>query len=851
MKLDKIRQILPLVATFLFLAACGDDSSSPKKEVTILTYESVEDLPACNDDLNAKAAQIQDDYYVCYDKSWEKISEIVKGVCNIDVCGSDQEQMFVFVDDAKNVYQCHDGLWKDLEGDKISEKEYLECYADALVKQDVSDKENLKRCDVTTEGSLARVDDNLYACANNEWVSVDRLVVSEFDLPECPKNENVYVMGKMRVYQCEEDNSSSSSRPTTDDPTKVRGLCMPSQNFAKKGDEIVWKFINLGGTAVTLDWDLFDRDSITKSTSLAPKVSYTRGGSYNAKLVVNVDQPSESDDIYCSVVEVQGEPITGCECTTDGVGGIAYAGKPLSATWTVSGCQGAGPFTYEWSDGAIGTDSVAVGSTVRAGDFAPSVMVMNDDGQVMYPKCKTIEAKEPIRGDCRLDSYGYGGSYSARLSIQSITGFPRDGYSYVSYVDASVVGNGIDKIDFKMNPYYAGVEFPSLEDAYYEFHVLYEGDTVCSVSTPIECEGVYGSYHKGTPTAWSLKRIRGYDVKSYSWTFEDAAGNISRSDKANPDNSFNEYGVVSASVILNAGMENSKHVQCRGLSITPPPILNCSCDVIALMSETSDVTNGSVRYKWGVSGCETDYGNLSYEWMDEFKIIELPYTKYVPESSSSSEEVIESSSSEDIVESSSSEEIAESSSSEEPVEESSSSEEIIESSSSEEVEESSSSEEVVESSSSEEIIFVPFNPVAERPEPAVPAASENCYDFEKIGLYQPMVEVINDEGSITFVTCNFAAVQDSESPYKFMHITPGVTLGEGFYVFTGCDGSNASHYWYFDGGYSSVYLDWISASGWHRQTYDADDEPVLFVSYPIVMEIPEGETMTITNCEEY
>ena len=255
------------------------------------------------------------------------------------------------------------------------------------------------------------------------------------ELPTCSKSgKYVYVLSKVKAYECKDGvwyngsiavssssktpgsssskvsssskgkDSSSSKKPESsasvssssktesssskpiDDGTPVRGICKASVTTAQKGDAVTYSFYNLGGTPQTFNWIFGDVANPSQSDEVSPEVAFNHGGWHKAKLVVNEGMESESDTIVCTGVTVHGTPVTGCECSTDAKYIVTSAPDEYSkAEWTVTGCSGAGPFTYDWSSGGVGEDSVGVGTTSRTGDYAPYVVVTNSDGEYIWP----------------------------------------------------------------------------------------------------------------------------------------------------------------------------------------------------------------------------------------------------------------------------------------------------------------------------------------------------------------------------------------------------------------------------------------------------------------------------------
>ena len=195
--------------------------------------------------------------------------------------------------------------------------------------------------------------------------------------------------------------SSSSKTPTGDDRI---GTCAPEQaiyekDAAEKG--VKWKFTRDPSVAATsllsasFKWTTADGTpstaSATGTSGLYHTAKYTTSGVHNASLTVSMGAANYT--IQCSPVQVNGEPITGCKCTTEATS-IDYTATP-TATWSVTGCTtGAGlNLAYQW-DGAPGEASYSPTFTAAAASYAPVLKVANDDNTVVDVTCPAIKITE-------------------------------------------------------------------------------------------------------------------------------------------------------------------------------------------------------------------------------------------------------------------------------------------------------------------------------------------------------------------------------------------------------------------------------------------------------------------------
>lgn len=685
------RQILStpvalLCAAFLTLSlvACSDDDASVyTKEVALLDakkYGSLEELPACSEDLRGQVADVAGVYYACVPDSWMMIEEVVGGVCNIRACDAVLEGSNVFSITGRQVYTCRAGSWVDSHGKSFSDEEYIECFIGAMIQDTVASVDSLTSCNAGKEGALSVVmGGNLMACASKKWVGVSDTVVTEKELPTCSKSgKYVYVLSKVKAYECKDGvwyngsiavssssktpgsssskvsssskgkDSSSSKKPESsasvssssktesssskpiDDGTPVRGICKASVTTAQKGDAVTYSFYNLGGTPQTFNWIFGDVANPSQSDEVSPEVAFNHGGWHKAKLVVNEGMESESDTIVCTGVTVHGTPVTGCECSTDAKYIVTSAPDEYSkAEWTVTGCSGAGPFTYDWSSGGVGEDSVGVGTTSRTGDYAPYVVVTNSDGEYMTPICKNVFAFRGMSFSCELTGKTIKVFYESSANS-----------SYIPSVDLSIVAgshfstditmNATDKYDYynadgsfmySRYTWYSGITSASytLDDTlspYLTYAVLFAGDTMCTLSRatcgPTDTSNVV---FKGEEASWTLfVDGKPSSASSYEWKITDQDGVTESSNLQSPTYTYSNAGTVSAALTVDKGEETETTLACADLTVAPS-VTGCTCgnptsgDIPNIDEEWDDY----VMFDWKVTGCENE-DELDYEW---------------------------------------------------------------------------------------------------------------------------------------------------------------------------------------------------------------------------------------------
>ncbi len=666
-----------LVFVFLSLVsltACGDDgstsSNSGKGDGTV--YASVDDLPECTADNAESLADVDGDYYTCVSKSWEKVLDVAKGVCNVRPCDKSVEGKWVYVYADSSAYQCKSGTWKDSYGKTFSELDFVGCFMNALVKDTVASADDLKSCTEKKEGDIFVVGKNMVACYARSWVTIPGGVVSEGDLPDCSGNGYIYVMGKMAVYQCNDgvwygngkavkqtsadvpksssskavepeptssqsssDKPSSSSKEVVDDGTKVRGVCKASTVETTKGKAVTYSFVAVSGTAVTYSWDFGGSALANTSPAESPSVSYNRAGTYRAKLVVNEGKPSESEEIVCPGVTVEAEPVTGCLCTTETKALILHD-APVEAEWRVTGCTGGSPFTYEWGDGVSGTGTSATGQTDVAGMYAPTVTVTNSDGETMRFECMGVPVMKNVSATCSFTSNSF--------HVSNITGI----FSIVPSIDVTLVSGAGTSIETTINGQLSSSSCTSVEGygflcgeyrwssvgklielgdgplGYSRYSLVFAGDTICSASA-VSCGPSSSIAHIGETVSWDLMSIESPvpTAQTYEWTFMDKDGKvISTSTQALPEMKLTEYGIIQSTLVLDKGLPTENALTCSDLNIHPREVTGCACGAPELLSESDNLAIvEEVSYSWTVTGCVSEGAEpLTYDWEQDYEV---------------------------------------------------------------------------------------------------------------------------------------------------------------------------------------------------------------------------------------
>ena len=100
----------------------------------------------------------------------------------------------------------------------------------------------------------------------------------------------------------------------------------------------------------------------------------------------------------CSPVQINGAPITGCQCAVDNASPDVAAGGV--ATWSVTGCSTTANISgYSWAGTpAAPTTTFAHTFAAKGETFTPTLSVYNDDNTVqpvVCPEAKAVDATQP------------------------------------------------------------------------------------------------------------------------------------------------------------------------------------------------------------------------------------------------------------------------------------------------------------------------------------------------------------------------------------------------------------------------------------------------------------------------
>lgn len=142
----------------------------------------------------------------------------------------------------------------------------------------------------------------------------------------------------------------------------------------------------------TYDWNYGPNSSEPSGTAknTSDKVTYSASGAVTASVTVTMKDGS-SELITCKELQVNGDPITGCTCTTEAKS-VDYTETP-DVTWSVTGCKSTSAITsYAWAGGAAGAStSYTKTFTAATASFAPTLKVGNSDKTVIDVTCPAIK----------------------------------------------------------------------------------------------------------------------------------------------------------------------------------------------------------------------------------------------------------------------------------------------------------------------------------------------------------------------------------------------------------------------------------------------------------------------------
>ncbi len=187
----------------------------------------------------------------------------------------------------------------------------------------------------------------------------------------------------------------------------ISGTCTPEPAIAELGQQVTWSFNRDPSISVTqimaatFDWAFQGGSEPTFSgqgaSALKKTVSYNTSGSHTTTLSINGDTP-----MTCSPVQINGAPITSCQCAVDNASPDVAAGGV--ATWSVTGCSTTANISgYSWAGTpAAPTTTFAHTFAAKGETFTPTLSVYNDDNTVQPVTCPAATAIDATKPDYEI-----------------------------------------------------------------------------------------------------------------------------------------------------------------------------------------------------------------------------------------------------------------------------------------------------------------------------------------------------------------------------------------------------------------------------------------------------------------
>lgn len=349
---------------------------------------------------------------------------------------------------------------------KSSEK-YSSTKEDAAAENDIVESEDdLPRCSIKREGMEVYVKEekNLYTCEEGEWIPENKTVKSSSSSKKYSSSSNknpfdiVDGTSSSAIYIDVDFSSSSKVNPVV-----VTGLgsCAPVTSTIEKGASVRWKLTynsDIGFSAIDLAradhvWNFgagaIPATDATPSTS-AP-VTYTNSGIAVASVTVTM-QNGNTETIQCSPLQVNGDPITGCKCTTE-ANSVDFTATP-DVTWSVTGCTSASaPLTYNWN-GTDGAETFTNSFTAATASYAPTLRVGNADNTVIDVPCSAVRVTEGA--EYVIKEFGSGGAIDLPAG-SSIVVLETEGHSNMVFCNANGSVNGSVNKEKIYGQYYVSI----------------------------------------------------------------------------------------------------------------------------------------------------------------------------------------------------------------------------------------------------------------------------------------------------------------------------------------------------------------------------------------------------------
>lgn len=200
----------------------------------------------------------------------------------------------------------------------------------------------------------------------------------------------------MQIIDNPEPTSSAGGEIVV--PVTGLGSCAPASTPISKGGKVKWKFTaNMNNPTyrpadfakAQFDWTFEGGTPATGTGATTGDITYSASGAVGASLTVTMMGDGASETIQCSKLQVNGDPITGCKCTSPEAK-VDYLTQP-DVAWTVSGCTSASEIiSYTW-DGAEGGETFTKTFDAAQDGYTPKLVVGNADNTAIEVPCTTVK----------------------------------------------------------------------------------------------------------------------------------------------------------------------------------------------------------------------------------------------------------------------------------------------------------------------------------------------------------------------------------------------------------------------------------------------------------------------------
>lgn len=210
----------------------------------------------------------------------------------------------------------------------------------------------------------------------------------------------------------------------------------------------------------------------TASSVNSDKVTYSTSGKKQVSVVVTMPDGA-SQAIACAPLQVNGDPITGCECTA-ATTGVDYLTTP-DVAWTVTGCTSASEVnSYSW-DGVDGTTSFTKTFTAATASYSPKLKVGNSDSTVIDVPCSAVKVTEGAEYTIKEANDAGKVAFPAAGSYNVVIGFACQNKVFFCNGNGAPVGGSVNGV--------------AMESSWYTTATLTAADCSGSATVVVELTG--------------------------------------------------------------------------------------------------------------------------------------------------------------------------------------------------------------------------------------------------------------------------------------------------------------------------------------------------------------------------